>query len=385
MKFTHNTILLLICALAALTSCRHDDVIFIPEEVSVTQPRYTDIVGFYLLNEGNMNTNKSTLDFYDYRTGVYMRNIYAAANPDVPMEMGDVGNDIAIYGSRLYAVINCSNKVEVMDARTTRRIGQVDIPNCRYIKFHKGYAYVTSYAGEVIIDPNYEQTGYVAKVDTATLQVVARCEVGFQPDGIEISEGKIFVANSGGYMEPNYEETISVIDLETFREEERIPIAKNLHRLIQNKRGILWISARGDYYNEPSDIYAYDIRKHRLVKRMDCRVSNWCMVGDSLYVISSEWSEITKRYVNSATLINAATLEVVKENIIDPETSRKILRPYGVAVDPVTRDIFVTDARDYFNPGRLYAFDRDGNFRWRVTTGDIPAHIVFLGKNLNEN
>ena len=215
--------------------------------------------------------------------------------------------------------------------------------------------------------------------------MVARCEVGFQPDGIEISEGKIFVANSGGYMEPNYEETISVIDLETFREEERIPIAKNLHRLIQDKRGILWISARGDYYNEPSDIYAYDIRKHRLVKRMDCRVSNWCMVGDSLYVISSEWSEITKRYVNSATLINAATLQVVKENIIDPETSRKILRPYGVAVDPVTRDIFVTDARDYFNPGRLYAFDRDGNFRWRVTTGDIPAHIVFLGKNLNEN
>ncbi len=373
------------CAVALLAGCRHDDVIFIPEQVSVTQPEYTDIEGFYLLNEANMNSNKCTLDYYDYRTGVYMRNIYASANPDVPMELGDVGNDIAIYGSRLYAVINCSNKVEVMDARTTRRIGQVDIPNCRYIKFHKGFAYVTSYAGEVIIDPNYEQTGYVAKVDTATLQVVARCEVGFQPDGIEISEGKIFVANSGGYMVPNYENTISVIDLETFREEERIPIAKNLHRLIQDKRGILWISARGDYYTEQSDIYAYDIRKHRLVKRMDCRVSNWCMDGDSLYVISAEWSEITQRYDVSMTLINTVTMDVVNNSLIDPDTAKKIVMPYGIAVNPETKDIYVTDARDYYNPGRLFAFDRDGNFLWRVTTGDIPAHIVFLGKNLNEN
>ena len=112
-----------------------------------------------------------------------------------------MGNDIAIYGGRLYAVINCSNKVEVMDKWTARRIGQIDIPNCRYIKFDGGYAYVTSYAGPVVTNnPNYDQIGYVAKVDTATLQVMARCEVGFQPDELEIVNGRMYVANSGGYM-----------------------------------------------------------------------------------------------------------------------------------------------------------------------------------------
>ena len=65
--------------------------------------------GFYLLNEGNMGTNKATLDYMDFATGVYTRNIYSAANPTQPMEMGDVGNDLAIYGSKLWAVINCSN------------------------------------------------------------------------------------------------------------------------------------------------------------------------------------------------------------------------------------------------------------------------------------
>ena len=180
-KGYRNILIMMLMAMlsAMLYSCREDDVIFIPEEVQVSNPDYSAVGGFYLLNEGNMGSNKCTLDYYDLGTGVYTRNIYGNANPNVPKELGDVGNDLAVYGSRLYAVINCSNKVEVMDKHSAKRIGQVDIPNCRYIAFHKGYAYVTSYAGPVVIDPDYQQLGYVAKVDTATLQVVAQCIVGY--------------------------------------------------------------------------------------------------------------------------------------------------------------------------------------------------------------
>lgn len=183
-------------------SCRDDVEMILSEEEIVGEPQ--EIIGykgFYLLNEGNMGSNKSTLDYYDFSTGIYKRNIYAEINPTVPKELGDVGNDIGIYGSKLYAVINCSNKVEVMEAETTKRITQIEIPNCRFIKFHHRYAYVTSYAGPVMIDPNYEQIGFVAKIDTATLKEVDRCLVGFQPDELDIVNGKIYVANSGGIWE----------------------------------------------------------------------------------------------------------------------------------------------------------------------------------------
>ncbi|KAA6303211.1 MAG: hypothetical protein EZS26_000596 [Candidatus Ordinivivax streblomastigis] len=99
--------------LLCFTACRDEDEIFIPEVVQVSIPEYTSIQGFYLLNEGNMGSNKSTLDYYNYETGEYNRNIFAFANPTVVKELGDVGNDIKIYGTKLYAVINCSNKVEV--------------------------------------------------------------------------------------------------------------------------------------------------------------------------------------------------------------------------------------------------------------------------------
>ena len=373
-----------VLALATMVSCREDDVIFIPEEVPVSIPEYTSIDGFYLLNEGNMGSNKCTLDYYDYSTGVYTRNIYGNANPSVPKELGDVGNDIDIYGSRLYAVVNCSNKVEVMDVATTRRIGQIDIPNCRYIKFHDGYAYVTSYAGPVEINPDYEQLGYVAKVDTATLEVVDRCIVGFQPDELDIADGKIFVANSGGYMVPNYENTVSVIDIATFREVERIEVAINLHRVICDSRGQLWISSRGDYYEEESKLYCYDIRKRRMVAELDVPVSSMHLDGDSLYIVSAGWSYITMQNEVTYAIVDTRSHEKVCDNFITDGTDKDIKIPYGVAVNPITKDIYVTDARNYVNPGYLYCFGSDGVQKWKVRTGDIPAHFIFVGNNINE-
>lgn len=59
------------------------------------------ITGFYLLNEGNMGSNKCTLDYMDYATGYYHKNIYAETNPSVVLELGDVGNDIQIYGEKI--------------------------------------------------------------------------------------------------------------------------------------------------------------------------------------------------------------------------------------------------------------------------------------------
>jgi DNA-binding beta-propeller fold protein YncE len=293
--------------------------------------------------------------------------------------MGDVGNDIAIYGSRLYAVINCSNKVEVMNARTAERIGQIEIPNCRYIKFYEGYAYVTSYAGPVEINPNYTQKGYVAKVDTATLEVVDRCIVGFQPDELDIADGKIYVANSGGYMVPNYENTVSVIDLETFTETERIEIAINLDRLRADSHGQIWVSSRGDYYETPSRLYCYDIRKRRLIKELDVPVGDMCMVGDSIYVISNSYSYITANSTTAYAIVNTRTCECVSENFITDGTQTNIRVPYGISINPITRDIYVTDARNYVNPGYLHCYSADGVLKWSVRTGDIPAHIAFLG------
>src|SRR6218665_235825 len=368
--------------LFAAASCRKDVAVFANDDIPVGTPSGDGFAGFYLLNEGNMGSNKSTLDFFDYRTGVYQRNIYAAVNPTVPKELGDVGNDIRIYGGKLYAVINASNKVEVMHAQTVKRIGQVDIPNCRYIKFDKGFAYITSYAGPIEINPDYAQKGYVAKVDTATLTIVDKCIVGFQPDELEIVNGKIYVANSGGYMgagnTEKYERTVSVIDLATFKEDKRIDVAYNLHHIKADQRGDLWVTSRGDYKQLPSRLYFIDNTRQEVTDTLPVAVSNFYMDGDSLYIYSTEWSYVTYTNVITYGIVNTRTREVVTHSFISDGTEKEIEIPYGIMVNPVTKDIYVTDAGNYVSPGLLYCFGKDGKKKWSVRTGDIPVYFALL-------
>ena len=382
MKSVSYFIILLL--LSAASSCRKDLEIIQMEEEDLTPPSQNGFAGFYLLNEGNMGSNKSTLDFFDFTTGKYQRNIYASKNPTVPKEMGDVGNDIAIYGSRLYAVINVSNKVEVMEAATAKRIGQINIPNCRYIKFHEGFAYITSYAGPVEINPDYTQKGYVAKVDTTTLAIVEKCIVGFQPDGLEITNGKIYVANSGGYMgagnTEKYEKTVSVIDLATFKEEKRIDVAYNLHHIRADKRGDLWVTSRGDYKKLPSRLYFIDKDQQQVTETLPIAVSNFYLDGDSLYIYSTEWSYVTYSNVITYGIVNTLTHQIVTRSFITDGTEKQIEIPYGLLIHPVTKDIYVTDAGNYVSPGMLYCFSKEGKKKWSVRTGDIPAHFALLPK-----
>ena len=369
----------LLSATAVLfTSCRHDEPVIPVEEEQHGDTVRNEITGFYLLNEGNMGSNKATLDYYDYATATYSRNIYAEANPDVPKELGDVGNDLKIYGSRMYAVINCSNKVEVLDARTCRRIGQVDIPNCRYITFDGQYAYVSSYAGPVSTDASRAQIGYVARIDTADLQINGTCLVGYQPDELAVANGKLYVANSGGYMQPDYDSTVSVIDLATFTEAKRITVAKNLWRVRADKYGKLWVSSRGDYYNTPAKLYCIDPHTDQVTDSLDVAVSAMDIVGDSLYACATAWDYIRYEDVVTYTIINTRTHETLNRNFITDGTETQIQKPYCVKVNPLTRDIYVSDAKNYVNPGMLHCYAPDGTLKWSVRTGDIPAQIAFL-------
>ena len=98
---------ILLCIL--LYGCRGDIVVYPSENEQHGDSLTSSYAGFYLLNEGNMGSNKATLDYYDLSTATYTRNLYSERNPSVPLSLGDVGNDLRIYGNRLYAVINVSN------------------------------------------------------------------------------------------------------------------------------------------------------------------------------------------------------------------------------------------------------------------------------------
>ncbi|RAJ02388.1 hypothetical protein LX64_03400 [Chitinophaga skermanii] len=364
--------------LVYFSSCRTEDTILPPTVTPVDTPSVpTSIIGFYLLNEGNMGSNKASLDYYDYTSGLYKQNIYAEANPTAVKELGDVGNDIRVYGSKVYAVINVSNRLEIMDVATAKRVKTVEILNCRYVTFANGKAYISSYAGPVELDPN-APIGKVIELDTATLNITREVIVGYQPEEMAIVGNNLYVANSGGYRFPNYDSTVSVVDLASFKEIKKINVAINLHRLKADNRGNLYVSSRGDYYTKPSRLFKIDTKTNTVVKQIDFSVSNLAIAGDTAYLYGTEFNYNTGKTTIAFNMLDLKTDQLLNKNFITDGTDKGVKMPYGIAINPITKEIFLTDAKDYVSPGTLYCFGADGVKKWSVTTGDIPAHFAFV-------
>ena len=384
-----QSILIGLCSLllipCSLTSCRGDEIIF-PAEYEILPMESRELssfaanepIGMYLLNEGNMGSNKATIDYLDFGKGIYIRNIYGERNPNVIKELGDVGNDIQVYGNRLYAVINCSHKVEVMDLYSCRRIGQIDIPNCRYIRFHGDKAYISSYVGPVSIDPN-AQLGAIFEVDTATLRITRQVTVGYQPEEFEIIGNYLYVANSGGYRAPDYDSTLSVVDLTDFRQVKKIPVCVNPHRVRKDQYNRLWITSRGDHKDVQPQLTCFSpITNSLLPIANPPTASEMVIIGDSMYYYGAHWSDETmsNQIIYGVFDIRDSKPEI--RSFITDGTEENIKIPYGIQVNPYNGDIYITDAKNYVSSGQLHCYSREGKHKWSVRTGDIPAHMCFV-------
>lgn len=373
--------------LAVVSSCREDFYI-IPSQNQDTgvAPTRGNILGMYVLNEGNMGSNKASIDFLDLDenkpTVHYLRNIYSERNPNVVKELGDVGNDIKIYGSKLWIVVNVSNKVEVATADSCKRITQINIPNCRYLAFKDGFAYVSSYVGPVKFDKD-APLGMVYKVDTVDFKKKDSVVVGYQPEELCIVDNKLYVANSGGYRAPNYDHTLSEIDLATFKEIRKIKVGLNPHHCQVDHYGQIWVTSRGNYNDVPSRIYRLYKGRNQLYEVMDSidtPVSGLSIVGDSLYYYGSAWNNATATNNISYGLINVRTHKIIDTNLFSAPQLKAITMPYGIIVNPVERDFYLMDAKNYVSSGSLLHFKPDGTFDWSVQTGDIPGHATFVYK-----
>lgn len=371
-------------------SCREDDMVINPgktdveptdttqradstDSVSVQSP-----IALYILCEGNMGSNKATLDYLDLSAGSYLRNIYPSRNPNKVMELGDVGNDIKIYGSKLWMVINCSNKVEVADKNTAISTGHIDIPNCRFLAFDRGYAYVSSYVGPV---SGSSVLGAVYKVDTLTLKVTDSVAVGYQPEEMAVSGRNLYVANSGGYnaMEGKpYDDRVSIIDLDSFKVKGSIRVAPNLFRLRADRQGRIWVSSRGDYASNPSRLYM--IEHDEVADSVDIPVSDMAFRGDSIYYIGTTWDNTTWESTANYGIIDTGTRMVVNQQPVSFPDGRKAQTPYGINVNPANGDIYIMDATNYVSSGKLWKFSADGTYQWDTSTGDIPGHSCWLYK-----
>ena len=314
--------------------------------------------GMYILNEGLFQLNNSTLSYYDFTTGTLTENIFLDVNH---RGLGDVGNDLQRYGSKLYCVVNNSNIVEVMDFSTAKSLKTINLngKQPRRLAFLDGKAYISCFDGDVV------------RVDTASLEIEATVHAGRNPDGICVCNGKLYVCNSGGLNYLNYDNTVSVFDLATFSLIKNITVNINPYHIAADSEGDVYVVSRGNYGDIPMTFQRIDSQTDEVVQTFDFPVYNFAISGNLCYLYSFNWST----YEYAVRVLDVTTEQIVKEQFIDDRTT--FTCPYGIAVDPSNGDVYIADA--YYNStnGDVFCFGSDGCLKYKFEAGISPSCIVF--------
>ena len=376
--------LFLLCgALVSLFACQKDPI---PSKDSGLTGTTVDVSGIpagvskvFTLNEGQMGSNNSTLDFLRIGDGSYVTGAFKKMNPSVAAGLGDVGNDIVVIGDEVWMTINNSGIVEVVSAKDETEIAAIQVPTPRNIAYDGTYAYVTSWAGAFAnYGADYSLTDYknpkgqVYRISMKTKKVEGSVEVGYQPEGIAFHKGKLYVANSGGIASQlppdySYDNTVSVIDTKSFKVTETIAVQVNLKGVFSDGEGNIYVTSLGNYGDVHSGVYMIDASENTY--HLSDYVSVAAMNDGTLYCIGTEqefdWSGAPKTW-------SAYTCKGLNKSAYSLSISGST--PYGLCA--LGGDAFlIGDAGDYFNPGTVSLY-KNGRKVWTVNAGVCPGHFA---------
>ncbi len=354
--FQYALLLMLACIIPVATGCsRNDDPIKIPEENLPSTEG--DDGTLFILNEGNFQYSNATLSVYNPENREVNNEAFIKANG---MKLGDVAQSMTIYGDKGWIVVNNSNVVFAIDPVTLKEKGRIEnLTFPRYIHFvSENKAYVTQLWDNriAIIDPKtYQITGHIEvpdmkpgsgsteqmvaygdyvfcncwsyqnriiKIDSRSDKVVASLEVGIQPNSLALDcNGKLWTVTDGGYEGSpfGYEAPALVkIDAETFTIEKKFSfsLGDTCSEICMNgeKDMLYWIN---------DDIWSMDVTSP------EPPATPFLKAGNTLY--------------------------------------------YGLTVAPYSGDVYVADAIDHQQSGRIYRYSRDGKLIDQFNVGISPG------------
>ena len=331
------------------------------------------------LNEGNWNSDDGQVSLIEGST--ITNKWFQQQNPK--KKIGDTPNDIIHLRDNLIAIcVNTSNIIQYITADGKECGATENVPNNRKMASDGNYLYVTSYAHTTALGEKYTK-GYVAKINIDTKEVVKTCEVGYEPEGIALYNGKLFVANSGGYAvteNHGHETTVSVVDAETMQKITDIDTeCINLFGSMAQYGKYLCINSAGNYESIGPKTIILNCDDYSFVT-YDFASTISCSHNGKFYCIGTNFSQITYSYDICPRTIDPES-GIVSDGIgigsIDSDI-KKMKNPYDLYFNPYTGFIYVSDANEFQSAGYVYQYNESGVLQNKFKAYLQPAHFLAL-------
>ena len=352
--------ILSLCVLSAATifvSCNKDDDDVNPE-VKIAKR-------VYILNEGSMSANNSSLDaYYPDSVTLCVKKVFAAANGQ---GIGDTGQDLIAYGNRLYVSVFGSNYLAKLDLNgkiVEKHEFTADEGQPRYLAAKDGFIYVSTYSDAVL------------KFDTTSIAAsLGKVEVGSNPEGIAVAGNNLIVCNSQkNYVSDN---RISVIDLTTFTLKKNVETAYGNFQSVAVVNDSVYIT----YYTPTYaiEMLNFDVESGAVkpsgaaTKMVSLNGKLFCANVATVY--DADWNSTTNTnfFVRD---VKAGTDTEILDLSKTPELETATV--YLFEIDPDNGDFYV-GTTDYKTNGVIYRFGKDGKFIVKFETSGVnPNSAVFV-------
>lgn len=345
-------------------SCSDDEYPVIgPAGPGVSDPA---ISGLYILNSGKMGSNNASLSYFDASDRVLSANVFRDANGK---KLGDTGNSMVIYGSKMYIAVTGSSMLFVTDLR-----GNI-IKEITVAGESANLSPRSMVQGDGKVYVSYME-GYVGEIDTVNFGV-KKVKVGPMPEGMAYSNKKVYVANSDGYnYEGGYGKTVSVIDASTFTLIKTLDVADNpqtLHVASDNK---VYLIAFGNYADVPARLQKINTSTDTVTDIPGIEPTNMAIGKNGVaYILSTvydeNWNAISSYY----------TFDTTKDKLVGEFVSpADIPNGYSIFADKVTGDVYIGTS-DYISNGDVYVLSSEGEILFKFDTGGLnPIAICTVEK-----
>lgn len=354
MKKFNRLFLAVIVSSAFFASCSNDD----DNNKEEASGDYKG--GLFILNEGKFETPNGSVSYLSDNLTLE-NNIFSLVNPG--KITGDTAQNIGFQGDNAYVVANASNKIEVVNRYTFKSIATITtgLKYPRYIAFANGKGYVTNWG-----DPYNAADDYVAVIDLTTNTVTSSIPVVEGPEKIIENNGKLYVAQKGGYGQGN---SLTVINAATNTVATNFAVGDVPTSLVKDN-GALYILCAG----RPS--YAAPETAGKLVK-VDLSNNTVAATLNFTGLTHPGFLDINDSkfyYTVGNNIYTAATsATALPTTALFKASEVKIL--YGFAVK--NNNIYIGDAVNYTDPGNAYIYSLTGALSKTLNVGVSPNGFYF--------
>jgi len=313
--------------------------------------------GLFITNEGNFQYGNATLSYYDPATDDVSNEVFIRANG---FKLGDVAQSMVVRDGIGWIVVNNSHIIFAINTTNFKEIGRIEnLTSPRYIHFVSDTkAYVTQLWDNriFIIDPSaYKITGYIdvpgMSMETGSTEQMVRW-------------GKYVYCNCW-----SYNNKIIKIDTETDRVVDELEVGIQPTSLVIDAYGKMWTVTDGGYEGSP---YGYEAPA---LYRIDAET--FTIEAQFNFALGDSPSELN---LNG----DGTKLYWINDDIwqMDVTASRLPVRPfidarstiyYGLTVSPYNGDVYVADAIDYQQPGKIYRYNSSGTLLHSFYVGITPG------------